>query len=501
MSRLFATVGTLGLAAGIVFAGPGPEAPSPVAVPDLVARLGSEDFREREAAVAALEKVGPGAIPTLREAMKASDPEVRQRAAAILLKLQRAADSTAKLAPKKLALNYTDVPIGTAVNDLKNRTGLNIIFDHTRVADPLRKVTCVTGELSPWEALDAFCAAAGLKEDFRIELDVPKVQVTGRRAYNPPPQVPAPDAVPIVLIDGKGPLPVGDRRTAVRVVALPPSFPGHRYTLGTGEMTLCFDVAPVPGLNWQDVTGVRITKLIDDAGRAGGAAAPRRHEIPNDFAEGGGVVVFGGMGGQWAGPGFGGRFDPRTGAPIYPDTVPNPRIVPVPLKLATPTARSIKRLEGAVLGEITLPNQTLLTINDPSKNTGTAFDGPGQVRLTIESVTDAKGGGTSLQLLLQYPSPWSVSARRGFNPGGLWPEAPRQGNAMPVVRAFDAAGKPMVTTGGQSHSDSSDDGQTLMQHTTLTYAKSAGVPAKLVVTGPRPLIVEVPFVMENVPLP
>jgi len=39
------------------------------------------------------------------------------------------------------------------------------------------------------------------------------------------------------------------------------------------------------------------------------------------------------------------------------------------------------------------------------------------------------------------------------------------------------------------------------QHLTLTYRKEAGVPAKFVVTGPKPLVVEVPFVLENVPLP
>ena len=54
------------------------------------------------------------------------------------------------------------------------------------------------------EALDAFCAAAGLKERFQQELEVPKVQITGRRGYTPPPQVPNADAVPIVLVDGRG---------------------------------------------------------------------------------------------------------------------------------------------------------------------------------------------------------------------------------------------------------------------------------------------------------
>lgn len=498
MTRLFAAVGMIGLAVGAAVGGNAPvPAPTPLTPTELVARLGSDDFGQREAAVQALEQAGPDALPALREALKSADPEVRQRAATVITKLQRAADSSAKLTPKKLALDYKDVPLGTAFNDLKARTGLNITLDPNRIANPLRKVTCVTGAVPLWEALEQFCAAAGLREDVRAELDVPKVQVPNRRAYTPPPQIPTPDAVPIVLIDGKARSLPGDRRTAVRVQVLPASFPGHRVTLGTGETTLCFDVTPAPGLNWVDVSAVKIARLTDDAGRPGGSGTAKSVEGGNvDFD--GGVVVFAGPGG-FGGFGGGMRFDPRTGAPIYPDTVPNPRVIAVPLKLGTPTARSIKRLEGTVLGEIVLPNQTLLTVTDPVKRSGSTFDGAGQLRLTVTGVTEGKTGGTSVQLVLQFPSPWSVSARRGFNPGGIWPEAPRPGNQMPTLQAFDAAGKAITGSTHNGYTDSSDDGLMMNQHLTLTFRKD--VPAKLVVTGPRPMAVEVPFVMENVPLP
>jgi hypothetical protein len=502
MRRLFASVGVVGLAAGVVFGGPAPASADPPTVAELVGRLGSGDFREREAAVAALEKTGSAAIPALREALKSEDPEVRQRAAAILHKLQRSVDSTAKLVPKKIALNYKDVPLGTAVNDLKSRTGLNITFDHTRVADPLRKVTCVTDTVPIWEAFDAFCAAAGLQEVFQTELDVPKVQITGRRGYVPPPSIPSADATAIVLVDGKGPRLPGARSTAVRVLALPASFPGHRVTLGTGETTLCLDVTPAPGLNWQDVTAIKINKLIDDAGRPGGAGSVK--PAGNEAFDSDMVVAWNGGGGRivrFGGPGFGGRFDPRTGAPIHPDTISNPRVVALPLKLGTPTARSIKRLEGVVLGEITLPNEPLITVTDPAKNVGSVFDGAGQLRLTVISVAEAKDGGVVVQLILQSPAPWMVGARRGLNPGGIWPEAPRSGNPMPTAQCFDATGKLLSATTNGSYTDTSDDGQTMVQHQTLTIRKDAGALAKIAVTGPRPMVVEVPFVMENVPLP
>lgn len=287
MKRLFAAVGTFGLAIGVAVGGPptSPPAAKPAPTPEpaiLVAQLGSDEYHEREAAVTALEKVGPAALPALREGVKSSDPEVRQRASKILVKLQRASDSASRLAPKKVALSYSDVSLGTAFNDLKARTGLNITLDPKQIADPLRKVTCVTGEVPVWEALEAFCNAAGLREAFASELDVPKKEVTGRRAYVPPAQVPNPDAVPIVLVDGKGASAPGSRNSAVRVLALPRNFPGHRVTLGTGEITLCFDITPSPGLNWQEVVDVKITKLIDDEGRSGSGAPAK--SAPHGFS-------------------------------------------------------------------------------------------------------------------------------------------------------------------------------------------------------------------------
>ncbi len=483
MRRLLATVGALGLAVGVLAGEPAPEP----AV--LVAKLGSDDFREREAAVAALGRAGPAAIPALRQAMKASDPEVRHRAGPILQKLHRAADSADRLAPKTFALNYKAVPLGSALNDFKTRTGLNVVLDADRIADPLRTVTVVTGELPLWEALDAFCAAAGLREAFATELELPKAQLAGRYAL--PPTPPTADAAPLTLIDGKGRVP-GARSSAVRVLVLPAAFPGHRVTLGTGETTLCLDVAPAPGLNWQEVAAVKITKLIDDAGRVGSGAAAKSDDEPLDLE---GVVVWGGPGVK---QGFA-RFDRPFGAQPHANTVPNPRVVAVPLKIATPHAKRLKRLEGLVLGEIALPNQALITVTDPAKHVGKSFDGPGRVSFAVTSITEGKDF-TTVRFTVRYPSPWSVSARRGQNPGGLWPEAPRGANQTPIADVFDAAGKPIMVSTTNHQSTAGEDGQTLLDHRTWTFHKGRA-PAKVVVTGSRPVIVEVPFALDDVPLP
>jgi hypothetical protein len=488
MKKLFATVTILGLGFGVVAGEPSPSAPT---VSELIYQLGSEDYRDREAAAAALEKAGPSAIPALRKAMNSENPEVRLRIAPILVKLERAASSSEKLAAKKVALNYKKTPLGAAVHDLRTQTGLNITLDLEKISDPSRKVTCVTGELPVWEALDAFCTAAGLKEEFRDELEVPKNQRrNGYIAVSPPPV--SAETVPVVLIDGKPTRIVGDRRTAVRVLVLPPAFPGHRVTLGTGETTLCLDIAPAPGLNWQDLSVVKITRLIDDAGRLGSAGSPKPQSeciVPDD-----GFVVWGGLG-----PGgiqANGRFASR---PIVAAAIANPRIHPIPLKLATPAARSIKRLEGSVFGEVMQSNQKLITITDPAKNTGTTYEGPGDMRLTVVSTTQVEGGEV-MQLILEYPSPWTVSSRRGANPGGIWPETPRQGQEW-NVQAFDASGKLIDPDRANPGPRTSADGTKILFPMHWTFPKTVGLPAKLVVTGPRSSTVEVPFVLENVPLP
>lgn len=494
MKQALATLALLPVAL-VTLAGP-PTAPTPA---ELVAQLGSDDFRTREAAHAALQKCGPEAIPALRAALESADPEIRLRAAPLLTRVQRAADSAPRTVAKKIALDYTNVPLAQAVTDLRARTGLNVTLDPARVADPLRKITCVTGELPVWEAVEALAAAAGLCEDFRAELELPKVTNTGRRIIASPPSVPAADAVPVVLVDGKERLPAA-RGSAVRITPLPRGFPGHRVHLGTGDVALAFDVAPAPGVGWQDVVEVKITKLIDEHGRIGGGGAMRPYETAPGELEDFGVVVGGGPVVAFR-PGFGMRFDPRTGAPLYPDAAANPRVITVPVKVATPTARALKRLEGKIFGEVTLANQTLVTLIDPAKRTNTPVAGAGQTRLTVQSVTAARDGGTQYQVRLEYPSPWVQSARRGLNPGGLFPEAPRPPGQGHTLLAYDAAGKQLFAPQHpQNFTDTSEDGATLLNHLTLVYRKGAE-PAKFVVTGPRAVVVEVPFALDNVQLP
>lgn len=491
MRRLHVAVGAWGLGIGIAAAGdpsPGP-VPPPVTPAALAERLGSELFTEREAASVALEKLGEAALPALRAAANGSDPEARDRARALLTKLNRLSDSRTRLAARRVTLDYRDVPLGVAFNDLKARTGLNVTLDPERVESPLRKVTCATGELPAWEALEAFCTAAGLREAFRGDLDVPK-STAPRRGFVPPPTVPNAETVAVVLVDGAPDKLAGSRSGAVRVLVLPPAFPGHKVTLGTGDLTLALDVTPAPGLGWQEVVGVKIHKVIDSEGRAGGAGTDKQ---PVPTGEPGSPVMF-------ARPGVVLRFDVN-GNSIPPETLPNSRVVPVALKLGSPAARSLKRLEGSVFAELQVPNQQLVAIENPAKQLNVPFGGPGEVRATVLEVKPAPGPGGlgSVSVQLESPSDFGLNARRrGFNLG--WPEAPRPGGPGYRVEALDANGKSFPVS-VNTMAGLSPDGMSVVFTYTMTFRPDLGLPAKVVVTGPRAVTVEVPFALENVMLP
>ena len=71
-----------------------------------------------------------------------------------------------------------------------------------------------------------------------------------------------------------------------------------------------------------------------------------------------------------------------------------------------------------------------------------------------------------------------------------------------TVQAFDANGKPFPLTANNSYTEiGGDDGSISLQTMEFRFRPGIGVPAKLVVVGPKTVLVEIPFAMENVPLP
>ena len=113
----------------------------------------------------------------------------------------------------------------------------------------------------------------------------------------------------------------------------------------------------------------------------------------------------------------------------------------------------------------------------------------------VEYQPPGKGGDSLLKVQVEAPAPWQAQRRR--NPWGpLWPTSDLEGGNQ--VKVFDAAGNPL-TARTTNTTQFGNDEFTVTTVSQLTFR--AGVPAKVVVVGSRPVAVEVPFRMENVPLP
>src|SRR5262245_47460051 len=76
----------------------------------LVEKLGSADFAEREAAMKRLDELGAIALDELRAACKSDNPEIADRAKELVRKIERRVSSDKALAPTTVELDAKNVP-------------------------------------------------------------------------------------------------------------------------------------------------------------------------------------------------------------------------------------------------------------------------------------------------------------------------------------------------------------------------------------------------------
>ncbi len=477
-----------------------PGAPAPIEA--VVARLGSADFAERESAQAELLGRGaePDALPALgRAAATSDDAEVRQRAAALLDALTRHAEGTRLLKPRAVSLDFRKMPLDKAVAELRRLTGANLQLDAARVADPARLVSVTTGGVPAWEAVEQFRRAAGLVELFRedappapgaAESATPSV----RRSYYSGPAGPAATAnlVPVLWADAgaadAAPL-SADRGGPVRVTALPGRFAANRVVRGSGHVVIHLDVAVPADLHWEQTHEVRLSRAEDDTARPLTVA----HALPAPAVADSNEMVF--LGGR----GFlNGNF---SGGNVAADRG-NPRLVPVTLKTDDRLARRLRVLEGVVVGTVSLPNQTVIAVDDLAKSVGVGFDGPGETKLTVQSYDALVLDKVALKVVVEGPNPYS-QMRFGRRRAAvtLWEEGGLGNSGLKGFRFTDADGKPL--TPQVQGTSAADDGsrQTVTLDIHFPPRADAKAPTRLVVLGSRPVTLAVPFKLRDVPLP
>jgi hypothetical protein len=467
----------------------------PARVADLIAQLGSEKYAEREEAARALDAVGPAALPGLRAAAQGDDPEVSRRAAELVTAIERRQETDRLLRPKDVRLVLDNVTVPEAIARLAKETGYPIQLrpDQARgLAE--RRVTLDTGQTTYWEALARLCEAAGLREQ-EVKHPNPQEQAgyvasgKGRRMVfvdGSASLALAHPAGPLTLEDGKALALPTCRAGALRVRVLPPQAASADPGRGDVEVPLTLEIKTEPNLGWEGLVAVRVDKAMDDRGQSLRPTGPYVHggNSPSEVYE---EVVM-----VWDGH----SQLPGAGAP---------RPVALHLRLADRPSRRLVELHGTLAARVRTPPEPLVRVADVLKAGDKTFEA---VDGTVLRVTEAKkesDGLYKVEVSVTPPPPTTdvdalglgvrfVRVNRGV-PGKV--TVSHKEGTCPLT-LFDAKGQPLRLTTGNYLAD----GNTGQKSFTLIFQPGAdqGEPAKLVYTERRTALIEVPFVLKDVPL-
>ncbi len=455
-----------------------------------IKQLGSSRFREREAAANSLSKQrSPQALAHLRQAARTGDADVRKRAREILDAIERLLETEQVLQPFKLRLDFKDIPIADAVADFGRRSGLKLVLadnDKQKLAN--RKVTVSTGEVGVWEALRQLCHAAGLNErppypatkqvyDHYEELRGGRRMVWMRHGpYSQPVEE------SIILGDGGVARPLY-LAGSLRIGVLPrPPLVGPPAR--TAELTLAVDVEP--RYTWGRLVSIRIDEAIDDRGQKLVRPVLIVGELPQQQPADELLIL-------WSSD-----LDlPRTSS----------REGTVKMKLGAKLARTIKEMRGRLAAEVEAPPAPLITVTDVLNAGGKTFSGPDGSQLRMIEAKRDEAGQYRIQVEVRLAPP----KQQPFAGNIIWlnPGPVAAGGTTDLTAAeleqrglslYDAQGQPFLLATAHYNNPAKP-------HDPLTYTlyyqprKDQGDPVRFLLTGKRHVLLEVPFVLKDVPLP
>jgi hypothetical protein len=470
----------------------------PGEVEELVARLGSSKFKEREAAAAALDRCGAAALPALQAAVRHPDPEVSYRAQVLVQRIEQRLETAQLLGGKKLRLTYKDVAILDAVSDFSAKAGVAIEVEGDRLGLRDRTISVDTGDVPFWEAFDLFCRQAGLRE--RPAPMIPagpgnphgKPRIVINEGYNSPPPVKQPAR--IALEDAKSvPLPTA-YCGAVRLRAVVPQAHSGKPVVSKyppvetpAAVGFVLDVRPEPGLMWHGVASLRITRAVDEHDQVLVQPEPFVADRMVDPLLGneGPIVIWDGSGLPLALP-------------------PSPRYALARLKPGKQPARTLKEVGGTLTVEL-MALRKLMTVNDvlsASSKEFTAGDG------TILKILDAKEQKQHLVVRVQVSGGQSTAAVGNVvrvvkgNNGVLLIDssmsAPRMDGGFALV---DGTGKSYSAAASEHFAVENGNGGLGVEYV-LKFARAdvKGAPVSLIFSAPRLRSIDIPFTLRDVPL-
>jgi hypothetical protein len=430
-------------------------------IDQLIEQLGSGSFEEREAATKALDAIGPPGLEKLRKATQSDDVEIKRRATELVKRIEKRAEASRVLTPKRVNLVYKDTPLKEAVEDFKKKSGYNLMLHDPENKLTDRKVTLDTGDVTFWEAFDKFCEKAGVVQVTPQDLMQQMMQEMMKRqqeqikrlkaapaaepekkpqAAAPPPKdepapapkapapagkAPAPGAQiqvapapprglrPQMMPPGMGGFPSMSSTDIVLMDGKPKSLPTHYAgtvriraaeptALPGGNETpllVSMQVATEPKFQFRGVSSARITKAIDDNDQALSQIAP------GEDGEGPAIAN--------VPPG---RFIIR-GGPMAMGMSPmmgGPGNTTIPLKKGEKASKSLKELSGRLTLQMLDAPEALISVENVLQAGGKTTKGKAGGAIKVVDATRTEEGQITLQVEIDAPPDVIPAGSQGF---------------------------------------------------------------------------------------
>jgi outer membrane protein assembly factor BamB len=494
-----AVVSQTALPERLIAAAPAVEGGGPVAFADLINQLGSEAYAARERATQALDAAGPAALDALRKVAAGAEPEARRRAEVLVRAIEKRRETAQLIEPQKLRLQYKDTPLAEAVADFSKRAGVTLKLHPDRVKADDRKITLDTGLVTFWEALDQFCAKAGLEEmPLRVTAHSPYVSsgsgivITGGRGSTrtdilrgarpeKPPEV--------TLIDGKFvPRPTSDVGT-LRVRVAPPETHVWQERKEDDEVLFALDVMSAGRAQWVKAVGLRLDRALDENGRAV-SQLPTSFKPPPSATAGRGSVMINGM--------------PIVPPPDEPEG-PAARVVPVRLRRAAGAApKKLRELSGTIVAQMRTAHEPVVTVENVLKAAGKTVAGPRGGEVKVLDVAKDEDGQIRLKVRVERVGRGAADVPvNPFGGGTVIVNGRRLGEedllSSTDFSLLDDKGRPFRTA--RAVSTGTRAGAAHEYELVYEPESSQGEAAKFVYADRRTLFIEVPFTLRDVPLP
>ena len=474
---------------------------------ELIVKLGSRDYRERESATKALDALGSLALQDLRKAAHDKDPEVRRRAETLVETIERREETARLLAPRLVHIKARNVPLAGVIADLAQQSGFSVSLDES-VPEEKRKqpITLDTGETTFWQALDALCQATSL-------VDIPFAsQKTGRSA-------PDIGGNRRLTIEQRQAMYFGSSAGAATHYYLHPSdnpfVQTHAAKAGTvsyvgalrcriaeqirvdkDEILLPIEVAPQPNVIWEHLKDIHVDRAIDGLGQdlqqIVTATESNSLEINRAVMGLGNGMIMNAVGGL--------------------DALPEPGGL-IRLKYGDKRSGSLETLSGTIIGQVRTPVQTLVSVENIRKQAGKSFRTNYGECLEVLGVSELPDGVVKLEVRLKEPPTMlfmpgngRIAARGNLVLGGQQAVFNRlgvrtNGNLQADLRVKNKEGATLTIQ--SSHYALTLAGNMLSTQVTMTIKPPHGISelSTLEWAGQHSTTVEVPFKFTNVSLP